>query len=204
MFAVLAEDRSDFQTLKALIRRVTRPNMVVLGKGFTGVSELIKDAPKSLAALSKIKSLKTFIICADADKLDDQDRRRQINDSVVKLSPVACTVVVPTWELEAWIMADINAGAKIFGRWNRQAEVVSPENIVDAKEHLERLCKKSTSPPYNHATHNQLIIEHVDLNKVYSRCSSFRPLLETICETASVPLPVERVKGARSENFYRA
>ena len=196
MFAVLAEDQSDFQTLKALIKRVTQPNMAVMGRGFTGVSELIKDAPKSLHALSRIRSLKTFIVCADADELKDDARRKEIQDKVLKNSPVNCTIVIPTWEIEAWIMADINAGAKIFGRWKAQEEISHPENIKDAKEHLERLCKKSTSPPYNHATHNQRIIEHLDLNKVYTRCKSFRPLLEVICRTAKIPLPVDRIEKA--------
>lgn len=190
MFAVLAEDQSDYQTLAALIRRATQPNMPVTGRGFSGASQLLKDGHRSLKALAALPRNKAFIVCVDADELDSERRQKEVLEKVVVASGVGkgCTVVVPTWEIEAWILADINAAANIFGKWKTLNEITHPENIQHSKEYLVKLCKKGTSPPYNHAAHNQKIASYLDLDKVYGRCKSFRPFMDAICNAAGIPV----------------
>lgn len=191
MFAVLAEDPSDHQTLTALIRKITHSGMPVSGRGFTGASQLLKDGSRSLKALAALPQNKVFIICVDADELDGEKRKIEVNERIVAASGVkkSCAVIVPTWEIEAWILADINAAGKIFGKWKDLPEIRHPENLKDAKEQLVRMCRKGATPPYNHATHNQRIAPHLDLVKVYSRCKSFRPLMDIICKSTGTQIP---------------
>lgn len=182
MFAILAEDESDFVTLKTLTRRIARANAKVVGKGFRGASQLLKDGAKSIKALSAMPSVRHFIVCVDADELDGADRNSEVHEKVIAPSGVSkkYTIVVPTWELEAWILADVNAASKIFGKWERVDEVRHPENIREPKEHLVRLCRRCTAPKYNYATHNPKIAEHLDLQKIYDRCSSFRGFADAV------------------------
>jgi hypothetical protein len=161
------------------------------GRGFNGGSQLLKDGARDLKALASMRRHKAYIVCIDADELCGEARRREVEEKIIKPAGLgqAVTSVVPTWEIESWILADINAASKIFGKWKELDEVRNPENIPHAKEYLKKLCCRGTTPPYNHATHNQKIAEHLDLAKVYDRCSSFRPLMDLVCKVTGRPRP---------------
>lgn len=197
MFAIFAEDQSDFNTLKKIVKRISEnERMKIVGKGFSGGSELIKDGAKSIRALSKIPGVKKFIVCHDADSFCGKKRMNELYNKVIKPSGIDAEqilAIVPTSELESWILADINACRNVFKAMPVQNEISNPEAIRDAKEHLSRLCRERTVPKYSNATHNAMIAEHLDLQKIYKRCPSFRDLA----------LGVDTVVGKqRPRNFW--
>jgi hypothetical protein len=93
--------------------------------------------------------------------------------------PETC-VLIPVQEIEAWILADIQAVTKIFSGWLPD-EIHNPEAIPSPKEHLEALSRQANRRPrYSHAVHNPRVAQHLDLEKVYRKCPSFRPLKDFV------------------------
>ena len=182
MYGILAEDDSDIDTLKVLIRQLAgNDKLPIRGKGFDGCGKLIKDGWKYLKSLPDL-NCSSFIIAHDADKKEPNEVRRGLIDKIVKPSGVKCSVclLVPVEEIEAWLLADIEAVSKIFKGWNPD-NITNPESISDPREFLERLSRlEGGRPRYSHATHNPQLAKHIDLNKVSKRCKSFRPLEEFV------------------------
>lgn len=190
MFAIFAEDKSDFETLKKIIKKISgNERLQIKGKGFDGGSELLKDGAKSIRAISKIPGVRKFIVCHDADSCCHKKKTEEIYEKVIKPSGVdeaKILALVPTAMLESWILADINACRNVFKAMPPQKEILQPESIRDAKDHLARICRERTVPKYSNATHNQIIADYLDLQKVYQRCPSFRGLAQAVDEVSGI------------------
>jgi hypothetical protein len=85
--------------------------------------------------------MKRFIIAHDCDKDDPNTRHEAVMREMIRPSGIDrdYCVLVPTQEIEAWIIADIEAVSKVFSSWKPKPEKKSPETIENPKEHLERL-----------------------------------------------------------------
>lgn len=182
MLAVLAEDKSDYETLKILIRRLLdEPQLAVRGKGYGGCGELFSKGARDITTWNKLGS-KKFVICVDADG-DEQGRRNRIKSDVVDKTTVAagCCVLVPVEEIEAWILADVAAVGKVITGWKNASSlnIQSPESIRRPKERLEELSRGDNfKPRYSHASHNPAVARHLDLQRIEKKCPSFKRLKE--------------------------
>ncbi|WP_333906849.1 DUF4276 family protein [Delftia acidovorans] len=186
MFAILAEDRSDFLTLKEIIWKLCGDkSLAIKGRGFGSGSELLKDGARELKALLNIGTIKSVIVCHDADDYCANKKHEEIYNKVIRpvvRSESEAVSIVPISMIESWILADINACRKVFLSLPAQKEVVTPESCRQPKNEIERVCKNGAKPRYSNATHNQLIAPHLDLKKIYQRCPSFRPLTYAVDE----------------------
>ena len=181
MYGVIGEDKSDVDTLKILIRRLTdNEGVCIKGKGYNGCAQMLRKGAKQLKLLSEL-GCDRFIVCYDADQQNPQLRYEKVVQNVVKPSGLwsLMCILIPVQELEAWILADVSAGSKIFNDWNVK-EIRNPENINSPKEYLEKLSKKGSKPRYSHATHNAKIAMYLDLKKVKRKCPSFLPLVNLV------------------------
>ena len=144
---MLGEDDSDIQTLRVLIRRLANDETLpIRGKGFDGCGKLLKDGWKFLKTLPELGCTR-FIIAHDADQRDTNKVKRELIDKIIKPSGVKtsiCLLLVPVQEIEAWLLADIEAVSNIFKQWQPKPEL-NPESIVHAKEHLEKLGRLAVS-----------------------------------------------------------
>lgn len=182
MFAILAEHASDHQTIGALIRSIaSNPKIPVMGKGFNGGSELLKDGARDLRLFSRLKHCRAVIVCHDADDGDGAAAEKKIRERVIgpaKIEREVCALV-PVREIESWLLADINGACRLFKQWRDIPEIHNPENIDDPKGRLEKICR-DMNPKYNHAVFNPQFAARVDTEKLYARCPSFRPLRELV------------------------
>lgn len=180
MYGILGEDKSDVATLKVILKRLLDNNDVsVKTKGYSGCGELFRKGAKQLAAFNNL-GLEYFIICCDADSTQGTDRRDEVIKKIVQKSGVEnnICIVIPIQELEAWILADIQKVSKVISGWAPE-DIKSPELINSPKEYLEKLSRAANKKPrYSHATHNERVAEHLDLEKVNKKCPSFSPLVQ--------------------------
>lgn len=182
MYAILGEDESDVSTLKVLVRRLAgNARMRVGTKGYGGCAELLKKGTKQIQLFHALGH-ERFIVCHDADGPDPSPKRKLVESRIIEPSGIGdrCCVVIPVQELEAWILADIECAPKIFQSWQPK-EISSPETIARPKEHLEHLSRDGKPRPrYNHTAHNERMAEHLDLEKVFRKCPSFRILAKFV------------------------
>ncbi|MGZ8247460.1 DUF4276 family protein [Methylomagnum sp.] len=177
----MGEDKSDVETIKVLIHRLHEkhgiPKTQIRGTGYTGIAELLKHGARGLTSLAHIGCAKFVVVC-DADQKDVAIIRGKISEKIIrpsKTSGCVC-IVIAVQEIEAWLLADIQAVSQIFTGW-KPKEIPSPESIASPKEYLEKLSRKDNGKPrYSHATHNPQLAQHVNLDLVSHRCQSFKPL----------------------------
>lgn len=181
-YAVLGEDRSDAEAIRVFIKRLVGDDrLTVKPKGYDGCGELLRKGARDLDEFLN-QGYDRFVVAYDADR-DDPVIRQARARAMVERSRVAanaCCVVVPVEELEAWLLADVEAVSKKWPGW-RPDPIVSPERVRDPKETLEKLSRDSQRRPrYSHAVDNPVLAGLVDLVVVERKCPSFVVLADFV------------------------
>jgi hypothetical protein len=184
VFAIVAEDESDVNTVTVLIRRL-KENMrlPIQGKGYSGCAELLRKGANQLKRYAELGATK-FIIVHDADGPDASIAEQKVRQRIISRCGLQnCCAVIPVQELEAWILADVGAVANIFERWQPDP-IASPERIESPKEYLKRLSLNAKKRPrYLHSTHNEQVALYLDLPTVRRKCPSFVILADFVTGT---------------------
>ncbi len=178
MLAIFGEDRSDTDTLRVLVRRLAgSPTLSVKSKSYGSCGELVRKVTADLKAQQRL-GCNRFVVCYDADGPDPAARHEQMRQIVRRSGVEPCCVVIPVEEIEAWILADVQAVTKVFSGWSPQPKPIdNPETIPNPKEYLIRLSRGlNRKPRYDHVNDNPRVAEHLDLTRVTRLCPSFRPL----------------------------
>jgi uncharacterized protein DUF4276 len=182
IFAVLAEDRSDTDSLVVLVKRISgSSNATVFSKGFSGCGELCRKAGIHIRSFAD-RGASHFIICHDADESDPREIKAKVETAIKNKIPTdfEYCIVVPVQELEAWIIADEEAIRKAIPTFGLKA-VSRPETINSPKEWLVKESRKGRSRPlYVPTIHNAKVAQHIDLDRLDEKCPSFRPLKEFV------------------------
>jgi len=188
LYAIIGEDPSDVSTLKVLIKRIANDeSLSIKAKGYAGCAEMLRKGAKQIAIFANDYDCQRFVVCYDCDNGDPNERHKEVTIKIVEkcaAKGIYC-ILIPIQELEAWILADIAAVSHVFKGWNPD-EITNPEAIKDPKEHLEKLSRTSNRRPrFSHATHNEVVARHLDLQKVANKCPSFRPLNDLVLKGVS-------------------
>jgi hypothetical protein len=195
LYAILGEDESDVETLNVLVRRLAlNTGLSVKRKGYDSCGELLRKGAAQLRSYLALGCTR-FVVCYDSDGEDPQARYAEVLDKILKPAAIrpyvsgmplqgiasCCCVLIPIQEIEAWILADIEAVTNVFTSWKPSPIKQNPETIPSPKEYLERLSRQTNKKPiYHHATHNQVVARHLNLELVRSRCPSFGPLVDFV------------------------
>jgi Domain of unknown function (DUF4276) len=183
LYAIIAEDKSDVETLTALIRLIAGSQSIpIKGKGYGGCAEMLRKGARQIRAFHDAGSCQRFVICYDSDRASPDARHKELIDKVIVPSNVNAPMcaLIPIQEIEAWILADVKAVTKIITGWVPDKNIGNPEDIVDPKEYLEKMSRQNQRPRYSHAVHNAKIARHLDVELVHNKCPSFRPLYEMV------------------------
>ena len=181
MYAVLGEDDTDAETIKAIVANLVGARVKIHSKGFGGKDKLLKRLPASIDLLRGL-GFNKFVICHDSDSDDPKESYAKVASRIAGKfkNPDACRIIIPVYMIEAWILADMAAISKVVTSW-KSKQIANPEKIVNPKRELEKLGKKQRGRPcYDHTTHNQQVAKHLDPEIVARKCPSFRPLIEFI------------------------
>jgi len=195
LFAVVGEDKSDVEMINVLIKRISgNKGISVKKKGYSGCAEMLIKGAKQIKSFSELGCTK-FIIGYDSDRDKAKARYEEIVHKIIKPSAVdgIFCALVPTQEIEAWILADLPAVSKIIPSWRPTEKFPNPESCNDPKELLEKLSRTQQHRPlFSHATHNPRVAEHLDLKIVAEKCSSFIPLYDIVVRNlGNHPMPQE-------------
>lgn len=182
MHGIMGEDRSDVETLVVLLRRLKNDDRLrVRTKGYSGSGDLLNKGARQLSAFA-VAGCTRFIVHHDADDKDPATIHETVLQKVVKPAgiPSGCCIVVPVREIEAWILADIEAVTHIFNSW-RPSPIPSPEKVEHPKELIERLSRAgNTRPRCVHKIHNPKVASHLDPETLLKKCDSFKPFYDFV------------------------
>jgi hypothetical protein len=200
MYVVIAEASSDIDCLKILIRNLANNKSIPIeGKGFGSCGDMLNKGAKLLSFYGKQKECHKFIICYDRDKDSAQQRYEQVISKIIKPAEIKKSgnlicILIPTEEIEAWILADIKAVSKVFSSFQPKKEFLHPETITNPKETLESLINKDKQRPlYTDTSDNKQIMEYLDLEIVKKKCPSFAELANFV-ENDMANYPIRKSK----------
>ncbi|WP_186142538.1 DUF4276 family protein [Burkholderia gladioli] len=178
MYILITEDQTDFDAVKAIIRRLSNDsNISIKGKGFNGAGEITNKGAATIKSLLTTET-KGCIIVRDCDGRNGDEKFKLLKSDVVdkvKTKTPFC-IVLPKHELEAWYLADIHCVTKIWGQWRPERGYDQPESFAKAKEELIKISRTGNLKPRYSTSDGKLIAMHMNLNTVREKCPSFEPL----------------------------
>lgn len=178
-YGLIAEDASDIEVIKKLAKKISGKNINsshFVGKGCGPIKRKAAGWCKAFHT----KGCTEILLVHDRDKNSATQLLSQLN-AVLRDAPQAKkVVVVPSEELEAWLLSDsqaIKAALKIRKSFKEQHH---PEAIVSPKEYLGDLIYQASGKTVNYvnAIHNSIIADHIDVAKIKKKCPSFKPFVE--------------------------
>ncbi len=188
MLCIFGEDESDTRSLKHIVRNLcTNPSLPIKTKYFGSCGDMLNRGHR-LMKLYHSEGCSAFVISYDSDGNNIKERYDDAHSKIIKASGlnVPYVLLIPNEEIEAWILADNVAIKSVIKTWE-PVEILHPETVKDPKEHLERITKGGNKKPrYSHALHNPIVAQYLDLEIVYNKCPSFRPLKTFLMELFAV------------------
>jgi Domain of unknown function (DUF4276) len=175
-YGLIAEDASDIEVIKKLAKKVCGKNISsshFVGKGCGPIKRKAVAWCKAFAT----KGCSQILLVHDRDRNDADELRSQLT-AVLALAPQAKkVVVVPSEELEAWLLSDHSAIKIALNLKKAIKEEHHPEEIASPKEYLGAAVWKVSEKKvtYVNAIHNPLIADHIDVLRISRKCPSFRP-----------------------------
>lgn len=175
---IIAEDESDVEVVKILIGKLTGKRFSVsrfIGKG---CGPLKRKTPAWCKAFQR-KGCQSVLLVHDKDRSDAMKLRAELENLLAGASLEVRVVVIPTEEIEAWLLADCDAIEKAMSLVKRPKEIAHPESVVSPKEHLARVVRvgsRNGMKQYVNSVHNQLIASNLRVSQLRQRCPSFQHL----------------------------
>jgi hypothetical protein len=172
---IIAEDSSDVNSAKILIKRISGNDRIGV-KHFVGKGcGKIKRKCNSWAMLLKNRGCTVLIIIHDLDNSNLIDLRRKITVALDPCPFKTHYICIPVQELEAWLLSDpeaIRRGANL----RRLPKIKGkPELINSPKEYLGEVIFRTSNKEkiYLNTKHNEMIVSELSFDKVNALCPSF-------------------------------
>ncbi|MBD3648418.1 MAG: DUF4276 family protein [Pseudomonadales bacterium] len=172
---IIAEDRSDVETLDVLASRLVRHNQYkvrnFVGRGGGRLKKKCGAWAKDLCR----KGCTALIVAHDLDDACEEELRRELQSSFVAEDFEESLVLIPIREIEAWLLADRHALKDVLSTKTLPKVPRNPETIVDPKKEIRKVVKAVGGNSYINTVHNSLIAANAKVEEIYKRCKSFRP-----------------------------
>lgn len=177
---VIAEDNTDVETIRVIIRRVLGTHWGVKGKSGKGCARARKKATAWLKQFGT-NGVHNVIILHDLDLNPANGAPNDLDALRVRLEafevPRAMQryVCIPVEELEAWFWACSTTLEGIAKK--PQRAVAHPETIRQPKEKLIALSRREGRVATYSTNDNPRLAEHLNIDECAKRCPSFAGLL---------------------------
>ena len=179
---IIAEDNSDVDSIKILIKRITNKNNFTFKKfAGKGCGNIIKKS-NTWSRILKQQGCSYLILIHDRDTNDNEILHKKINNSLEPCPIKNYIISIPIEELEAWLLSDSEAIKKVFSL-NKFPKIDNkPYMIQSPKEYLDKLIYSTTKGEkiYLNTEHNQKISEVISIEKIKEKNPSFVPLYDFI------------------------
>lgn len=178
-YGLIAEDASDIEVIKKLAKKVSGKGISAshfVGKGCGPIRKKALGWCKAFA----IKGCTQILLVHDRDKSDVAILTAALQDVLQPAPQLRKVVVVPSEELEAWLLSDHEAIKKALNLRKAIKEEHHPERIESPKEYLGAAVWKVSlkTVQYVNAVHNPVIADHIDIARISRKCPSFRPFVD--------------------------
>jgi hypothetical protein len=180
---IIAEDKSDVDVIKEILAKYL-PLSSFSVKHFVGQGcGKLKSKCQAWAVNLEKAGCEHIMVFHDLDRNDEANLRRELNEKLSAPETPPALIIIPTEELEAWLLTDIEALRKTFSISAREKIKALPhaETIKSPKEYLQKLVRQTFKKIYMNTLHNKTIAANIRLQQLQS-CKSYEPLDKYMCE----------------------
>lgn len=175
-FGIIAEDKSDVDVIKAFLAKYLEPSQFSV-KHFVGQGcGKLKSKCQAWAVNLQKSGCEHIFIFHDLDRNNESHLRKELKDKLSSPETPPTLIVIPTEELEAWLLSDLDAIKLTFSIPAREMTKKIPhaETIKSPKEFLQKLVHQNSKKIYMNTTHNKIIAANTKLDSLLS-CKSYIP-----------------------------
>jgi len=181
---IIAEDDSDFDSARRLIRRISSNDRIGFHKFIGKGCGKIKRKCHAWATELKRKGCVTLVLIHDSDSNNLIALRQKLQDALAPSPIKKHLICIPVQEFEAWLLSDPEAIRKGLNLRKKPVVKGPPELINSPKEHLALLIHRASDGEkiYLNTEHNVKIAEELSIDKARQLCPSFLPFYDFIQE----------------------
>lgn len=172
---IIAEDDSDYECFKILIKKITGKSPAFKKAIGDGCGKLRRKASSYANDLHR-RGCDMLILIHDLDRNNLSDLKKEL-DLKLSNSPISNKLIcIPIEEVEGWFLSDPQCLKEIFSLRSVPKIKGAPETIPSPKEHIEKIVKSHSSKNmiYLNTKHNSVIANKVSVTLLNDRCSSFK------------------------------
>lgn len=176
ILGVIAEDKSDVAVVQQITTRLAKRSFKVKSFVGKGCGKIKKKAGAWATALVK-KGCLYIVLVQDLDDNDENELRRDLTKALKPSGAKLTVVLISKRELEAWLLYDAKAIAKVFNEKTTINMPTLPEELPDPKAKLLELVWVRYKKNYITTIHNEKVAKEIDLGLLRSKSKSFAPHL---------------------------
>lgn len=171
---VIAEDSSDIEVIKQILNKILPPQSFTVKKFVGNGCGKLRNKCSSWTKILFDSGCQHVFIFHDLDRYNLKKLRTELEVKVCPREYPNSLVVIPSEELEAWLLADVHAIKTVFKLTSDIKLPNDVEKIPSPKEYIEKLVWKHGKKRYLNTVHNKKIAELIELTKL-ENLSSYRP-----------------------------
>lgn len=178
---VIAEDTSDVDVIKEILSKyLKKDNFSVSHFVGQGCGKIKSKCAAWVDQLAK-KGCSHIFLFHDLDRNKEALLRKELQTKLARCSFASPLIVIPREELEAWLLADVEAIRKVFSIQNGIKPISDVEKISSPKEYLEKLVRFHSERKYLNTVHNKKIAQEINIKKLvgYPSYKSFHDYVST-------------------------
>jgi len=175
---IVAENKSDVETIQEFIKRILRKKSISISSRAAGnCGKIFSKSPAYIRELLDL-GYKTIIVVHDLDNRVEETLRGQLKKTLSPVIQDKCFICIPVLEIEAWLLSDSQNIKNTFNLKKSPKDIPSPEKIKSPKESLGRIIEKysENEKTYINNKHNPELAKNISLDKVSKKCTSFNKL----------------------------
>lgn len=184
ILGVIAEDDSDVEVLTEIFTKYMIRNTFTVKKFVGNGCGKVRQKCDIWTQLLFKRGCNHVFILHDLDKNNEVKLRKLLEKKVPPIKNPNSLIVIPTQELEAWLLSDTFAIKEVFSLPKTPKKITYCETVASPKEHLTDMVWKTGRKRYVNTIHNKKISEKTSLINL-QRCPSFNVLnlymLDNVC-----------------------
>jgi len=169
---VIAEEYDDVDVLYELTCKLTLENNFSFSKFISHGCGKLRNKCRAWSHILVRRGCSHLIVIHDLDTHNEGDLRDQLEQSVRGVGFTGHLILIPVYEIEAWLLSDPLALKQTFNMSKTPKVPVHPETIRHPKEHLRDIVWKSCKKRYINTIHNKKIAGAIRIERL-SVCPSF-------------------------------
>jgi hypothetical protein len=184
LIGIIAEDESDVDCVKYFVRRMHAGKRIGFKKFVGQGCGKINRKANAWAKMFKLQGCNAIILLHDLDRNDKKQLKDKIEAAFLPVAISKYLICIPVEELEAWLMSDEYAFNEVFDIRRNNYLPLHPETIPSPKERIGAIVSRCTNKrvDYINTKHNAKLAEKIDIEKINTKCDSFKPFKKFVAD----------------------